>query len=153
MLELYVLKDLRDDDRFKLCNDAYFSYAASYGMIKFDDFVKRMIREIDKSEYIGDFRIKSRFGDYTVLIDKLSTGCKTVINIYSMIDRAFFIGECGKNALERIFSLKQGKCYTNTFFIPPKFSGKIDCYFEYTGETLVLNRDELEDKLFEMFDG
>lgn len=82
MLELYVLKDLRDDDRFKLCNDAYFSYAASYGMIKFDDFVKRMIREIDKSEYIGDFRIKSRFGDYIVLIDKLSTGCKTVINIY-----------------------------------------------------------------------
>lgn len=38
----------------------------------------------------------------------LSTGCKTLLNIYYNPDKLFFTGECGKNAWVYLFTLPEG---------------------------------------------
>ena len=44
-------------------------------------------------------------------IDKLSTGCKTALNILYNPDKVFDIRECGDNALDVIYALPNGNVY------------------------------------------
>ena len=44
----------------------------------------------------------------TLNIDKLSTGCKTALNIMYNPDKIFDIRECGDNALDVIYALPDG---------------------------------------------
>ena len=55
--------------------------------------------------------IKSRFGGEVLNIDKLSTGCKTLLNIFYNPDIIFDIRECGENALDLIYALPEGNIY------------------------------------------
>lgn len=49
---------------------------------------------------ISKCKIYSRFGEIVLDIDRLSTGCKTVLNVLYFPDEIFCLKECGKNALE-----------------------------------------------------
>ena len=55
--------------------------------------------------------IESRFDSTKLNIDKLSTGCKTALNIMYNPNKVFDISECGENALEVIYALEQGNVY------------------------------------------
>ena len=89
-------------------NDVYFNKHTSEML---DEKAKLIIRTIDHSEMIDQYNISSRFDGTRLNIDKLSTGCKTALNILYNPDRIFDISECGENALEVIYSLEAGKVY------------------------------------------
>lgn len=63
------------------------------------------------------YTISSRFNGTVLNIDKLSTSCKTVLNILYNPDKVFDICECGDNALDVIYSLPHGNVYCAYPFI------------------------------------
>ena len=48
---------------------------------------------------VGKYKIRSRFDDIIIDIDKLSAGCKTALNVLYNPDKIFCLKECGNNAL------------------------------------------------------
>lgn len=83
-----------------------------------DERAQKIIKQIDESELIGKFKIKSKFNGVTLDIDCLSTGCKTVLNVLYFPDKIFCMKECGENALEVLYALEQGTVYSDYAMIP-----------------------------------
>ena len=67
-----------------------------------DDRAGSVIEHIDKSKLLDKYYIASRFDGTKLNIDRLSTGCKTALNIMYNNDKVFDVSECGENALEVI---------------------------------------------------
>ena len=95
-------------------NDVYFN---KYTSQMLDDKAAEIIEKIDHSELKDRFTISSRFSGTVLNTDKLSTGCKTVLNILYNPDKIFDICECGDNALDVIYALPQGNVYCSYPFI------------------------------------
>ena len=51
-------------------------------------------------------------------VDKLSAGCKTVLNVLYNPDKVFCLKECGNNALEVLYNLEAGNVYSDYALIP-----------------------------------
>jgi hypothetical protein len=51
-------------------------------------------------------------------IDKLSAGCKTVLNVMYNPEKVFCMKECGNNALKILFALPSGNVYSDYALIP-----------------------------------
>lgn len=96
-------------------NDVYFNQKTS-PMI--DDRAVKIIESIDHSKLIGKYKISSRFDDVILDIDRLSTGCKTVLNVTYNPDKVFCLKECGNNALEVLYGLTAGNVYSDYAMIP-----------------------------------
>lgn len=75
----------RDKDYVEL-NDVFFNQSTA---ARLDGKATRIIEEIDGSKLIGRFRIQSRFDDVALDIDRLSAGCKTVLNVMYYPDKVF----------------------------------------------------------------
>ncbi len=87
-------------------NDLYFNQNTAAML---DERAAVVIKKVDQSEMVGKYSIKSRFDGMLLNIDKLSTGCKTVLNVMYNPDKVFDICECGDNALDEIYALDQGR--------------------------------------------
>ena len=74
---------------------------------KLDNHVNEVLENIDGSVYFNQRLFKSKFGE-TLSWDKLSTGGMTALNIVYNKDKAFWLGECGVNALCTIKLLQEG---------------------------------------------
>ena len=72
-------------------NDVYFN---KYTAQMLDNRANAIIEKIDHAELTGPYTIKSRFDGTTLNTDKLSSGCKTVLNIMYNTDKIFDIREC-----------------------------------------------------------
>ena len=109
MITIYKNKnDIPQNMDYIELNDVYFNqFTASI----LDERAEKIIEEIDGSKQVGKYKIKSRFDDIILDIDKLSAGCKTVLNIFP--DKVFCLKECGNNALDIIYSLEQGNVYSD----------------------------------------
>ncbi len=108
MITIYkksAIPEMEDVIRF---NDLYFN---KYTSDLLDGRAKDIIKRIDQSEMLEKYAIMSRFDGTRLNIDRLSTGCKTVLNIMYNSEKIFDICECGENALEVIYSLDTGKVY------------------------------------------
>lgn len=86
-------------------NDIYFNQNT---VSLLDERAAAIISGIDNSEMLTQFTIRSRFDGMTLNIDKLSTGCKTALNILYNPEKVFDIRECGDNALDVIYALPNG---------------------------------------------
>jgi len=110
MINIYKSKDDIDDiNKLVELNDIYFN---KYTSALIDDNAKDYIAKIDGTECISLYKIKSKFGDMIIDIDKLSSGCKTVLNIIYNPDKIFSIDECGDNALDFVYNLDTGNVYS-----------------------------------------
>ena len=89
-------------------NDIYFNQTT---VSLLDERAAGIISAIDSSEMLTRFAIRSRFDGMTLNIDKLSTGCKTSLNILFNPEKIFDIRECGDNALDVIFALPEGNVF------------------------------------------
>ena len=89
-------------------NDIFFNKST---VSLLDERAAEIIERIDRSKMLSKFTISSRFDGMTLNIDKLSTGCKTALNIMYNPDKVFDIRECGDNALDVIYSLPRGNVY------------------------------------------
>ena len=97
-------------------NDVYFD---KFTFKKLDYFAaKDIISKIDGVELTEDLKIVSKFTKGVLDLSKLSTGCKTALNIVCNTDKIFNISECGKNALAVIYKLSVGKVYIYDLVTP-----------------------------------
>ncbi len=76
-----------------------------------DSRAAEIIFKIDQSIMHSRFIIRSKFDRTALNIDKLSTGCKTALNILYNPDKIFDIRECGDNALDVIYALPDGNVF------------------------------------------
>ena len=106
MLEVYKMSAIPKGTEIKKMNDVYFN---KYTAAMLDDRANAIMMEIDQSEMINRYSIKSRFDGMALNVDKLSTGCKTALNILYNSDKIFDIFECGDNALDVIYRFENGK--------------------------------------------
>lgn len=96
-------------------NDIYFNQNTA---TKLDDKAEKIVQIIDEAKLISKYKIRSRFDDTILDIDKLSAGCKTVLNVVYNPDKVFCLKECGNNALEVLYGLMSGNVYSDYALIP-----------------------------------
>ena len=114
MITVYKKKAIPKNMELVILNDIFFN---KYTVEKLDDTAAEIIKTIDDSEMLSKYMIKSKFNGTALNIDRLSTGCKTTLNIIYNPDKVFDICECGDNALDVIYSLPQGNVYCSYPFI------------------------------------
>lgn len=113
-----IFKDRQDIPRtmeYVELNDLFFNQNT---VTMIDGRAEKIIEIIDAARLIGKYRIKSRFDDIVIDIDKLSAGCKTVLNVLYYPDKVFCLKECGNNALEVLYSLEKGYVCSEYALIP-----------------------------------
>ncbi len=108
-------KDIPQDMQYVELNDLYFNQNTASML---DEKAAEIIETIDESKLIGKYKICSKFDDVTLDIDKLSAGCKTVLNVMYNPDKVFCLKECGNNALMVLYGLAAGKVYSDYARIP-----------------------------------
>ncbi len=108
-------KDIPQDMQYVELNDLYFNQNTASML---DEKAAEIIETIDESKLIGKYKICSKFDDVTLDIDKLSAGCKTVLNVMYNPDKVFCLKECGNNALMVLYGLAAGKVYSDYALIP-----------------------------------
>lgn len=96
-------------------NDIFFNQNTS---AKLDDRARQVVEEIDGARLIGKYKIESKFNGVSLDIDRLSTGCKTVLNVMYFPDKVFCMKECGDNALKMLYKLDKGSVYSDYAVIP-----------------------------------
>lgn len=108
-------KDIPENMEYVELNDLFFNQnTVSY----IDKQAEKIIEIIDDSKLISKYRIYSRFDEIALDIDRLSTGCKTVLNVLYYPDKVFCLKECGNNALELLYNFKTGHVFSEYALIP-----------------------------------
>ena len=93
-------KDIPGDMEYVELNDLFFNQ----NTVSFiDKQAEKIIEMIDDTKLISKYKIYSRFDEIALDIDRLSTGCKTVLNVLYYPDKVFCLKECGNNALEILY--------------------------------------------------
>ena len=105
MITVYKEKAIPKTMELVKLNDIFFN---KFTAGKLDDKAADIIFKIDQSVMVDRFSIQSRFDGSVLNIDKLSSGCKTILNILYNPDKVFDIRECGENAIDAIYDLETG---------------------------------------------
>lgn len=108
-------KDIPDDRDYVELNDVFFNQNT---VVEIDDRAGAIVEKIDESKLIGKYQMESKFNGVTLDIDRLSTGCKTVLNVLYFPNKVFCMKECGDNALEVLYALEAGAVYSDYAVIP-----------------------------------
>lgn len=133
-------KDIPQSMEYVELNDLFFNQNTVQRM---DQKAKDIIKTIDDTTQISKYKISSRFNDTVLDIDKLSAGCKTVLNVLYNPDKVFCLKECGMNALEILYGLKEGYVYSDYAMIP--FSMEAVMAKDSTGTRLISDYEELKE--------
>ncbi|MDE6607022.1 MAG: DUF4869 domain-containing protein [Lachnospiraceae bacterium] len=113
-----IFKDKRDIPQhieYIELNDLFFNQNT---VSLIDARAERIIEAVDDAKLIGKYKISSRFNGVVLDIDKLSAGCKTVLNVLYYPDKVFSLKECGNNALEILYDLERGYVCSEYALIP-----------------------------------
>ena len=132
--------DIPQDMEYVELNDIYFNQNTS---AKLDSKAEKIIKIIDESKLISKYKIRSKFDDNILDIDKLSAGCKTVLNVLYNPDKVFCLKECGNNALEVLYVLKAGNVYSSYALIP--FEMNTVNVRDFSGEREISDYEELKE--------
>lgn len=108
MIRIYKKKAIPNGMEKIELNDVYFN-KTTVSML--EGGAADIIYRIDKSKMIDKYTVESRFDGSRLNIDKLSTGCKTALNIWYNPDKVFDIRECGDNAIDVIYAFDKGNIY------------------------------------------
>ena len=116
MITIYKNKnDIPSDVEYIELNDLFFNQSTAS---RLDNHAKEVIKQIDDSELISKYKIVSGFNGAALDVDRLSTGCKTVLNVMYFPEKVFCLKECGDNALEILYGLERGNVYSDYALIP-----------------------------------
>ena len=107
--------DIPNNMEYIELNDLFFNQNTT---ALIDKRAEKFIETIDGAKLIGKYKILSRFDAVAIDIDKLSAGCKTVLNVLYYPDKVFCLKECGNNALEILYNLEKGYVYSEYALIP-----------------------------------
>ena len=108
-------KDIPGDMEYVELNDLFFNQ----NTVSFiDKQAEKIIEMIDGSKLISKYKIYSRFDEIALDIDRLSTGCKTVLNVLYYPNKVFCLKACGNNALEILYHFENGHVFSEYALIP-----------------------------------
>lgn len=107
--------DIPQDMEYIELNDVYFNQNTAFAL---DEKADKLIEVIDGAKLISKFKIFSSFNDTVLDVDKLSTSCKTVLNVLYNPNKVFCLKECGYSALEILYGLEEGNVYSDYAVIP-----------------------------------
>lgn len=105
MITIYKKKQIPKNMELIVLNDIYFN---KFTVSLINDKAAEIISKIDNSVMLSNYTISSKFDGGVLNIDKLSTGCKTVLNVLYNPDKIFDIRECGDNAIDVLYGLHTG---------------------------------------------
>ena len=105
MITIYKKKQIPKNMELIVLNDIYFN---KFTVSLLNDKAAEIISKIDNSVMLSNYTISSKFDGVVLNIDKLSTGCKTVLNVLYNPDKIFDIRECGDNAIDVLYGLQTG---------------------------------------------
>lgn len=108
-------QDIPQNMEYIELNDLYF---VQNTVALLDRRAEQFIADIDGARMISKYKICSCFNDVALDIDKLSAGCKTVLNVLYNPEKVFCLKECGNNALEVLYGLERGYVYSDYAMIP-----------------------------------
>ena len=87
-------------------NDVYFNGYTNLGTSEFEE---KVLKKIDQAKRTSDMTFLGRTERLGSLAKNcLSTGSKTLLNIYHYPELCFNVMECGDNALELLAGIKKG---------------------------------------------
>ncbi|MGN0513128.1 MAG: DUF4869 domain-containing protein [Lachnospiraceae bacterium] len=109
------LQEIPQNMEYIELNDLFFNQNTA-AMI--DERAADIIKKIDHAKLIDKYRISSRFDGTTVNVDKLSTSCKTILNVLYHPEKVFCLKECGNIALEILYGMNSGYVYSYNAMIP-----------------------------------
>lgn len=133
-------KDIPGDLEYVEWNDLFFNQ----NTVSFiDKQAEKVIEILDGSKLISKYKIYSRFDEVTLDIDRLSTGCKTVLNVLYHPDKVFCLKECGNNALEIIYHLETGFVFSEYALIP--FTMDTVAAWGRSGKKVISDYEELKE--------
>lgn len=121
-------------------NDVFFNQNT---VTRIDERAKKVIEEIDGARLISKYKISSKFNEVVLDIDKLSAGCKTVLNVLYYPDKVFCLKECGSNALEFLYRMDKGQVYSEYALIP--FDMEEVMVQDQTGQKTIRDYEELKE--------
>ena len=133
-------KDITQDMEYVELNDLFFNQNT---VSLIDERAEEIIETIDDSKLIGKYKISSRFNDVALDIDRLSAGCKTVLNVLYNPDKVFCLKECGNNALEVLYGLERGYVCSEYALIP--FGVDSVAVQTKTGKRVISDYEELKE--------
>ncbi len=108
-------KDIPQNMQYVELNDLFFNQNT---VAKLDDDAQGIVEKVEHAKLAGKYKIESKFSGVLLDVDRLSTGCKTVLNAMYYPDKVFCIKECGDNALRILYDLEQGCVYSDYAMIP-----------------------------------
>lgn len=110
MLHLYSNPEFRPEGtEYVRDNEEFFRNVTVY---KVDSRVNGLLKNTDGAVYQDEFYFRDKFG-CSVPWECLSTGGKTVLNVFYNPDVCFDTIECGMNALTDMKNLREGMIYPN----------------------------------------
>ena len=112
MLRLYISKP----DDVIMCNDEFFVSNTYKELVKNPDILKEVV-DIEGVSLSGT-EIISKFTGEKLHLNRLSTGCKTLLNVLKFPNRVFFIGECGSDILKKLFEIEGVSLYAPSIYLP-----------------------------------
>ena len=133
-------QDITQNMEYVELNDLFFNQNT---VSLIDERAEEIIETIDDAKLIGKYKITSRFNDVVLDIDRLSTGCKTVLNVLYYPDKVFCLKECGNNALEVLYGLERGYVCSEYALIP--FDVDSVTVQTKTGKRVISDYEELKE--------
>lgn len=121
-------------------NDLFFNQNI---MERLDLTAQEIIKNVDGAALRDDYRIQSGINGDLLNLDKLSTGCKTALNIYYFPEKVFSLKECGDNALDLVYSFASGQVFSE-YPIISLFLEKVRVC-DKTGEKVLDHYEDLKD--------
>lgn len=141
MITIYKNKqDIPSQMEYIEINDVFFNQNT---VTQIDEHAKKVIEEIDGARLISKYKISSKFNEVVLDIDKLSAGCKTVLNVLYYPDKVFCLKECGSNALEFLYGMDKGQVYSEYALIP--FDMEAVTVQDQTGKKTIRDYEELKE--------
>ena len=133
-------QDITQNMEYVELNDVFFNQNT---VSLIDERAEEIIETIDDAKLIGKYKISSRFNDVVLDIDRLSAGCKTVLNVLYNPDKVFCLKECGNNALEVLYGLERGYVCSEYALIP--FDVDSVAVQTKTGKRVISDYEELKE--------
>lgn len=133
-------KDIPRDMEYVELNDLFFNQNT---VSLIDERAEKIIEIIDDSRLVSKYKISSRFSCVVLDIDRLSAGCKTVLNVLYNPDKVFCLKECGNNALEVLYGLERGYVYSEYALIPFEMNSVV--IHTSLGEKIISDYEELKE--------
>lgn len=133
-------KDIPDGMEYVEWNDLFFNQNT---VSRIDEQAVEIIEAIDEARLVGRYKICSRFNGTMLDIDRLSVGCKTVLNVLYYPERVFCLKECGNNALEILYGMENGNVYSDYALIP--FGMNAVMVWTKSGKKVIDDYEELKE--------